>query len=117
MSRRGGRYSLATVSREYLLPSSPLYFGWFYDAWRLVISVWSPDSLREAVLNDKPQGVFSDPGGVFAAWHAGHAADFTRAMYSASIGPAMVWPRKVELAHHRVMLDVGGARERTRSEP
>jgi O-methyltransferase domain/Dimerisation domain len=108
LARRGGRYSLTVLSREYMLPSSRLYFGWLYDAWRLIISVWSPDSLREAVLTDKPQGVFSDPGGVFAAWHAEHAVHFTRAMHSASIAPAMVWPRKIDIAKNRVMLDVGG---------
>jgi O-methyltransferase domain/Dimerisation domain len=108
VSLRAGRYALTTSSREYLLPSSPLYFGWQLDAWRPIISTWSPDSLREAVLTDKPQGVFSDPGGVFAAWHTEHAADFTRAMHSCSIGPAMVWPRRIDLAKNRVMLDVGG---------
>jgi hypothetical protein len=108
MALRAGRYALTSRSREYMLRSSPLYFGHFFDAWRLIISVWAPDSLREAVLTDKPQGVFSDPGGVFAAWHAEHAADFTRAMHSASIGPAMVWPRKIDLAKNRTMLDIGG---------
>jgi hypothetical protein len=108
VSRRGDRYSLTALSREYMLPSSPFYFGWFYNAWRPIISTWSPDSLREAVLTDKPQGVFSDPGGVFASWHAEHAGDFTRAMHSASLGPGMVWPRKLDLSRHRVMLDVGG---------
>ena len=108
VSRRGDRYSLTALSREYMLPSSPFYFGWFYNAWRPIISTWSPDSLREAVLTDKPQGVFSDPGGVFASWHAEHAGNFTRAMHSASLGPGMVWPRKLDLSRHRVMLDVGG---------
>jgi hypothetical protein len=105
---RGGRFSLTPLGEEYMLPSSPTYFGWKFDAWRLIYSVWSPDSLRDAVLSDKPQGVFSDPAGAFASWHAEHAADFTRAMHSASIGPAMVWPRKVDLAKNRVMLDIGG---------
>jgi len=105
---RGARFSLTSLGEEYMLPSSPTYFGYMFDAWRLIYSVWSPDSLREAVMTDKPQGVFSDPGGVFASWHKEHAADFTRAMHSASIGPALVWPRKIELANHRVMLDVGG---------
>jgi O-methyltransferase domain/Dimerisation domain len=108
MALRGGRYSLTSLSRQYMLPGTPFYFGWFYDAWRLIISVWAPDSLREAVLTDKPQGVFSDPSGAFAAWHAEHAVDFTRAMHSGSIGPAMVWPRRLDLSRHRVMLDVGG---------
>ncbi len=108
MSLRNGRYALTPISREYMLPSSPYFFGWFYSAWRLVISVWTPDSLREAVLTGRPQGVFSDPGGVFASWHSRHAEDFTRAMHSASMAPAMVWPRKLDLSRARVMLDVGG---------
>jgi hypothetical protein len=108
VSRHGDRYSLTVLSREYALPSSPFYFGWQWDAWRPMMSVWSSDSLREAVLTDKPQGVFSDPGGIFASWHAEHAVDFTRAMHSASLGPAMIWPRKLDLSRHRVMLDVGG---------
>jgi len=61
VSRRGERYSLTARSREYMLPSSPFYFGWFYNAWRPIISTWSPDSLREAVLTDKPRGVFPIP--------------------------------------------------------
>ncbi len=105
---RNGRYMLSPVAREYLLPSSPLYYGPQLDAWRPIISVWAPDSLREAVLTDKPQGVFADPGGVFAAWHAEHARAFTLAMHSVSIGPATVWPRKIDLAKNRVMLDIGG---------
>lgn len=105
---RNGCFSLTPLGEDYMLPSSPTYFGWKFDAWRLIYSVWSPDSLRDAVLSDKPQGVFSDPAGVFASWHAEHAAYFTRAMHSASIGPAMVWPRKLDLSRNRVMLDVGG---------
>src|SRR5215470_17316560 len=42
---RRGRYSLTPLSVEYMLPSSPTYFGWMFDAWRLVYSVWAPDSL------------------------------------------------------------------------
>jgi hypothetical protein len=64
--------------------------------------------LREAVLADRPQGVFADPSGIFAAWHTEHAIHFTRAMHSASMAPGLAWPEKVNLAAHRVMLDVGG---------
>jgi hypothetical protein len=105
---RKGRYSLSPRSREYLLPSSDHFFGWWFDLMRLLMPVWSPDSLREAVLTNRPQGVFSDPAGVFAAWHGEHALAFTRAMHSSSMAPAMVWPRKLDLSRHQVMLDIGG---------
>ncbi len=103
-----GRFALTALAEDYMLPSSPTYYGWDLDAWRLVYSVWSPDSLREAVLTDHPQGVFADPAGIFAAWHTEHAMHFTRAMHSASMGPGLVWPEKLDLAPHRVMLDIGG---------
>jgi len=102
-----GRYALTPLSEDYLLPSSPTYFGWFYDAWRPIYSIWSPDSLRDAVMTDHPQGPFSDPAGASAAWWAEQAANFTRTMHSASIGPALAWPEGLDLSRHRVMLDVG----------
>jgi len=105
---RKGSYRLTPLSREYLLPSSAYYVGWRFYQMRLIMTVWSPDSLREAVLTNRPQGVFSDPAGVFAAWHGEHALAFTRAMHTASIAPAMLWPRKLDLSHNRVMLDIGG---------
>jgi hypothetical protein len=108
MTLRGGCYALTPLSEDYLLPSSPTYYGWFYDAWRPIYATWSPDSLRNAVMTDRPQGPFSDPAGVFAAWWAEQAANFTRAMHSTSIGPALAWPEGLDLSRHRVMLDIGG---------
>ena len=55
---RTGRYSLTPISREYLLPSSAYCVGWRFDEMRLIMPVWSPDSLREAVMTNQPQGVF-----------------------------------------------------------
>jgi len=36
------------------------------------------------------------------------AKQFTRAMHSASMGPATAWPEKIDLSGHRKLLDVGG---------
>ena len=36
------------------------------------------------------------------------AQQFTRAMHSASMGPAMAWPEKIDLSSYRKMLDIGG---------
>jgi hypothetical protein len=106
--RKDGRYSLACISEDYLLPSSPTYFGWFFDAWTPIYSLWSPESLLKAVMSDKPQGPFSDPDSAFASWHAEQALNFTRAMHSASIAAGLAWPKLVDLSNHRVMLDIGG---------
>src|SRR6267378_1489039 len=66
LAKKEEHFLLTPLAEDYMLPSSPTYYGWVFDAWRPVYSVWSPDSLREAVLTDRPQGVFSDPAGVFA---------------------------------------------------
>ena len=108
MSFDGGRYSLTALSEDYLISSSPTYYGWFFDAWFPIIQVWSPESLLKAVMTDSPQGPFGDPTGAFAAWHAEQAENFTRAMHSASLAPALAWPRLVDLSSYRTMLDIGG---------
>jgi O-methyltransferase domain/Dimerisation domain len=108
IQRNGDRYTLTPMGEDYLLPSSPFYFGWAFEAWVPFYSTWSPESLRQAVLTDQPQGPFGLPEGAFATWHAQNAANFTRAMHSESIVAAHFWPEKVDLSAHRSMLDVGG---------
>lgn len=103
-----GRYSLTPLSEDYLLPSSPTYFGWFFDAWPELLSTWTPENIRKAAETDCPQGVFGDPQGPFAAWHGDFALAFTRAMHSASMAAALAWPECVDLSAHNMMLDVGG---------
>lgn len=105
---KDGRFSLTPLAEDYVLPSSPTYFGWFFDAWAPIYSLWSPESLLKAVMTDKPQGPFGDPNSAFASWHAEQALNFTRAMHSASIAPGLAWPKLVDLSSHNVMLDVGG---------
>ena len=103
-----GRYSLSPVAEDYLLPSSPTYFGWFFDAWAPIYSLWSPESMLKAVMTDRPQGPFADPNNAFASWHSEQALNFTRAMHSASMAPGLAWPKLLDLSSHRMMLDVGG---------
>jgi hypothetical protein len=102
-----GFYSLTPVSEDYLLPSSPTYFGWFLDASTPVVQPWF-EKILAAVATDQPQGASSDPGGVFASWQAERAVRNTRAMHSASMAAALAWPGQLDLSHHKVMLDVGG---------
>jgi hypothetical protein len=103
----GGRYSLTAVSEDYLLPSSPTYFGWFFDVSTSIFPAWLRN-LRKAVATDRPQGVFGNAQGAFAAWHGDQAVSFTRAMHSVSIAPALAWPQQINLSRHKVMLDIGG---------
>jgi hypothetical protein len=108
MSLREGKYSLTPISEDYLISSSPTYYGWYWDFLSLLSTVWSPEQLFKAVMTDRPQGPFSDPTGAFAAWHADQAVNFTRAMHSVSITPALEWPKAIDLSVHRTMLDIGG---------
>jgi hypothetical protein len=105
---KDGRYSLTPIAEDYLVPSSPTYFGRFFEAWVPIYSVWSPESLLKAVLTDKPQGPFGDPNSAFASWQAEQAVNFTRAMHSGSIAAGLAWPRQLDLSNHRAMLDIGG---------
>jgi hypothetical protein len=108
LALRDGRYSLTELAEDYLLPSSPTYFGWLYDVWTPLVGVFTPDTLLKAVTTDSPQGPFADPAGAFGEWYAEQAANFIRAMHSVSVGPSLEWPRRVDLAANRMMLDIGG---------
>jgi hypothetical protein len=105
---RDGRYSLTALAEDYLLPSSPTYFGWLYDVWTPLVAVFTPEKLIKAVKTDSPQGPFADPAGAFGEWYAEQAANFFRAMHSVSVGPSLEWPRRVDLSKNRMLLDVGG---------
>ncbi len=105
---RDGRYALTELAEDYLLPSSPTYFGWLYDVWTPLVAVFTPDTLLKAVTTDSPQGPFADPVGAFGEWYAAQAANFIRAMHSVSVGPSLEWPRRVDLESSRMMLDIGG---------
>jgi SAM-dependent methyltransferase len=94
-----GRYALTPLAEEYLLESSPTYFGGVLD---LVIARNSAERspfarVKQAVLtNASPLLRRRDP------------AAFTRAMHSHSMGAALAWPDALDLAASRLMLDVGG---------
>jgi hypothetical protein len=105
-----GRYALTPLAEDYLLEESPTSFGGFLDGALQLYSVWSPASLKQAVLTDAPQGPYASTEDPFtaSAWHAEQARSFTRIMHSVSMAPALAWPDVVDLAPHRVMLDVGG---------
>jgi ubiquinone/menaquinone biosynthesis C-methylase UbiE len=106
--RQGERFRLTALSEDYLLPGSPTYFGSYFDLIINNYSVCSIDSLEKAVLTDQPQ-VYGGAE-VFKSHQeqAELARNFTRAMHSISMGPALAWPSKLNLSKHRVMLDIAG---------
>jgi hypothetical protein len=104
-----GRYSLTPLAEEYLLDSSPTYFGPSFDFTIAHYSAWSFESLKKAVLTDVPHA-YGGSGEMFKSHdeQAELARTFTRVMHSSSLGPALAWPEVMNLAGHRRMLDIGG---------
>lgn len=103
-----GRYSLATVSKQYLLKDSPTYFGAFLDLVVMNESSISISSLKKALQTDSTQAYEGEDIFEKHAEQAEHAQAFTRAMHSASMAPAMFWPQKIDLAQNKRLLDIGG---------
>jgi cyclopropane fatty-acyl-phospholipid synthase-like methyltransferase len=104
-----GRYRLTPLAEDYLLPESPTYFGAQFD-WNLSHpQILSLDRLGRAVATDRP-AAYEAGEDMFAAHEddAEAARQFTRAMHSASMAPALAWPEKIDLSSNRLMLDVGG---------
>ena len=109
MQVQDGYYSLTPVSEDYLLESSPTYFGGELDLTIANASVWSLASLEKAVRTDTAQ-VYGGGREMFQshAEQAELARAFTRAVHSTSMAPALAWPDTLDLSGHRLMLDVGG---------
>lgn len=105
--RDGDRFALTARARDLLLPASRQYFGAFWDLMYDNGDTFSIAGLEAALRGDAPH-VYGETD-VFDS-HRRHEAlgmRFTRAMQSLSASHAMVWPTKLDLARHRVMLDVG----------
>jgi hypothetical protein len=106
---RNGRYALTAVAEDYLLPTSPTYFGGLFDLNLAHPEIVTLERLQRAVLTDRPQ--MYESGEEAFSMHEKEvelAKQFTRAMHSASMGPATAWPEQIDLSGHRVLLDVGG---------
>jgi SAM-dependent methyltransferase len=103
-----GRYSLTQVSRDYLLDSSPTYFGHLWDIVADIFPVYDPKSLDRGMRTNRPQVYGGQDIFEEHAAHEERARSFTLAMHSASIGPALAWPELVDLSNCRRFLDIGG---------
>jgi hypothetical protein len=103
-----GCYALTPPAEEYLLETSPTYFGGFLDMLIANDRVFSFESLKQAVLTNSSQVYGGDE--LFASHEAqiALARAFTRGMHGHSIGAALAWPDAIDLSEQRIMLDVGG---------
>jgi hypothetical protein len=108
VSLADGVYSLTPASRRFLLKSSPVNLVTWWELTMRNSSLYSFESIRRAIVTDEPQ--VYDRQDLFDTHRddAAKAEEFTRAMYSGSAGPASAWPKRVSLADHRRLLDIGG---------
>ena len=108
LEESGGRYSLTATAEDYLLESSPTYFGGYFDMMIRNYSMYSFESLKAAVLTDSPQVYGGEE--VFASHQerVDRVRTYTRAMHGTSMAAALAWPEHVDLSGHRRMLDIGG---------
>lgn len=100
-----GRYALAPVAEEYLLESSPTYFGNFFE-FSMIRNRFTHefDGMKQTTQTGK--ALF---GGEYDFLEAQEMArTFTRAMNTHSVGPALTWPSLLDLSASTRMLDVGG---------
>jgi hypothetical protein len=100
-----GRYGLTAEAEEYLLESSPSYWGPIIDL-AVAGGVLSYEAMDRAISTGSPQSLPSD----FASFEeqVERARAFTRAMHSLSYGPGLRWAELVDLSGEVTLLDVGG---------
>jgi len=108
LERRDGRFGLTPLAEDYLLESSPTYFGGYWDLNIDNYEVWTYAGIERAIVSDSPQVAGGEEFFESLDDQIAMAQAFTRGMHSLSMGPAQAWPDAVDLTHDRVLLDVGG---------
>lgn len=103
-----GRYSLTAMAEDYLLDSSPTYFGGYFDMMIRNYSMYAFDSVKAAVLTDTPQMYGGEEAFKSHQEREDRARSYTRAMHSTSMAAALAWPECIDLSGRHRMLDVAG---------
>jgi O-methyltransferase domain/Dimerisation domain len=108
LSKTGDRFSLAAMARRYCLESSPTYLGGMLDFAVATHSMCTVENLENCARADR--SLAYGHGEMFQehAEEVERARVFTDAMHTQSIAPGMVWPKKIDLSKHKMMLDVAG---------
>jgi SAM-dependent methyltransferase len=99
------RYMLTPPAREYLLESSPVFFGPILDL-TVASEALSYDAIERAITSGSAQSPTADMA-TFDE-QAERARFFTRAMHGVSYAPALEWPEHIDLSSARVFLDIAG---------
>lgn len=107
LERHGQRYQLSATGHDYLLPTSPYYWGHYLD-YIIANDLYSMGAVREA-LTAKER---THAGGteIFEVHEkeAERGRQFARWMHSVSMGPAQAWPKQAGLERAKHLLDIAG---------
>lgn len=103
-----GRYSLTDVAEDYLLESSPTYFGGYFDMMIRNYSMYSFGSVKAAILTDTPQLYGGEEAFKSHQEREDRVRTYTRAMHGTSMAAALAWPGHIDLSAHHRMLDIAG---------
>lgn len=114
VEKSDGEFSLSASGRVYLDPSSPTFMGTWLDGQSRALQTqrMSYESIREAIVSDRPTGEW---GQEIFNYSAPEAIESDAALRVAnnfqtlSLGPSTAWPQHVDLSKHRMILDIGGA--------
>ncbi len=102
------KYSITPTSECYLLEESPTYMGCLLDLLLANSADLTAESLKKAMKTGKAQVYGGEDIFESHAAQEDQARAFTRAMHSASVGPAMHWPKCIDLSSNKHILDIGG---------
>lgn len=101
-------YTLTPLAEDYLLEDSHTYFGGFLDLIINNYSSYSFETLKKSVLTNSPCAYGDEEVFPSHEEQIELARNFTHAMHGHSMGAALVWPEKVDLSEHKIMLDIAG---------
>jgi hypothetical protein len=104
----GDRYKLTELAEDYLLESSPTYFGPVFELVLTNPRVTSYPDWEKAFQTNTAQIYGGDAPFESHEEQAELARSFTMGMHGVSMAPASAWPDALDLSGHSVMLDVGG---------
>ena len=112
-------YSLTPVAREYLLETSPAYFGALLEM--MIYSkgkhVSSFENLKKALFTNNPRGnqltqFLAKNHELMHAISFGNNVKIIRGVVSSMHGPSMAaasfWPELIDLSESKLLLDIGG---------
>jgi predicted nicotinamide N-methyase len=104
-----GQYSLTPVAEDYLVESSPTYFGGFIDfAMIQNRAINAFESVKQAVLTNKPQVYGGQEVFKTHEEQVALARAFTQFMHSQSVAAGLSWSNYVDLSQSKTLLDIGG---------